>query len=433
MTFNRTYSPSGSQGDYPGLAAKPGRLQVSRQSGLAVMDTSNGAELYYDNPFVGWSNLSFLKLSPDGNTMYLLNTGLSPASIYVLDVSEDTPRYIAEECCHTCLGSGGKGLELSTDGALAFVAVGARTKVLSTVPLLQEKFVGLTDSSPTAVAVSADGNFAYLGYRDPEFAVVRTSDWLTFHVGDLQGDVADGGLALSSSQTTLAAVIEFAGFDPNRIELINVGNPTANRGGIRVHPMDSEHPVPIVDARISGPFSEGDSGYVDVAAGAVGRTPVEPDTYEVDITAPGYPTTVVQNVTVTAGQWTDLGTITMTRAGGAMNGIQKLCASPAAEIGRTVEVNVTGIGFFPGDDLLVRSFDPKITVDDFTYQDWSTITATVTVAPDAEPGLSYNDLQVVNPDGNSDSGNMLRMPLNPMVFDDGFESGDLSNWSSVVP
>ena len=150
VNFSRTYTPSGNQGNYPGLAAKPGRLYVSRQSGLAVMDTATGAELYYGNPISPgsgiWSNRAVLRLSPDGNTLYAMNNGLSPASIDVVDVTEDTPRYLGEDCCHGCIGGNGRTIELSPDGSLAYVAVGGQyhLQVLSAVPMLYDRYAGLT-------------------------------------------------------------------------------------------------------------------------------------------------------------------------------------------------------------------------------------------------------------------------------------------------
>jgi len=198
-----------------------------------------------------------------------------------------------------------------------------------------------------------------------------------------------------------------------------------------VRPVDSEHQVPVLSARVSPPY-DGNSSFVDVSAGLLGRAPIEPDSYDAEVRATGY-TTETRSVTVNAGQWTDLGQIAMTRTAGTdMPRIAEVCASPAAVIGQTVDVDVTGLGFFPGPGLEVTSSDADVTIDSFVFQNWSSITATVSVAPGAPPGLSYYDLRVDNPDGDAETGHIVTVTEVPM-FGDGFGSGDLSGWSSHVP
>lgn len=433
LTFSRNFTLSDVFGFYKGMVAKPGRLYLTLDDSLSIVDTATGAEIYNGEPGVNttWWRLGALRLSPDGKTLYAMNFGLSPVSLYVFDVTTDVPKYIGEDCCHTCHGGNGQAMQLSADGNHVYMAVGGQyhLQVLSAAPLLHDKFAGLTGPYPNAVAPSANGERVYVGYSDSEFAVVRTSDWLPYHVGDLQGDVVARGLALSSNQQVLAAVIEFTSFDPDRIELINVGSLVANRGGIRLRPLDDVESVPINGARIQDPVFEGNSAFFDVANGLLGRAPIEPDTFDTDISAPGH-ATVTRTVTVSPGTWTDLGDLVLTRTGD-MPDPDEVCGSPAAEIGRTKEIDITGRGFFPGAALEVTTTDPDITIDTFTFENWSTIRATVTVAPSATPGLS-SSLKVTNPDGGYDIGALLRMYEVP-VFADGFESGDVATWSSSTP
>ena len=327
-------------------------------------------------------------------------------------------------------------MRVSTDGEQLYVATERspyHLQVLNVEPLHHEMNAGLTGPSPNAVVTSADGNLIYAGYSDSEFAVIRTSDWLPFYVGTLTDDVAARGLALAYDQSTLAAVIESPGVDPETIELVSVNNLVPNRGGIKARALDDIELVPIRSAWIADP-NQGNSDYIDVQNGVIGRAPVASDpidNYDVDITAPGHDTEM-RNVTITPGAWTDLGDIIMTRTG-TMPDSDEICASPAAEIGRTVVMNVTGRGFFPGEGLLLETTDPDLTIESWSYLNWSTISATVTLASTALPGFGSNKLKVTLPDGQPEWGNMVRTEPGIQIFDDGFESGDPSAWSSSVP
>lgn len=434
VTFNQNLVLTDTQSDRVGMVATNDRLYVARDDGLSVVDTANGSELYYGEPIntVSWDRVAVMRLSPNGKRLYVLNIGLSPASLHVFNVESDTPTYIGEDCCHGCIGGNGRDMQISPDGESLYVAVGGQyyLQVLNAEPLLYQKNAGLTGPYPNSVAASADGDFVYVGYSDNEFAAFRTSDWLPFHVGPLLDNVAARGLALAYDQVTLAAAVEFPSFDPERIELISVGNLVANRGGIKTRPLDSIENVPIANARIADP-SQGLNGYFDTSSGFLGRAPIDPDTYDIDITASGH-ATESRRVNVNAGAWTNLGDIVMTRTG-VMPDPRDVCASPAGDIGETVTIDVTGSGFFPGPGLGLTTTDPNVTIEDWTYLDWSRISATVTVDPGATPGFGSNTLRVTNPDGEWDTGGMLRMPPGVGLFDDGFEAGTAENWSGAQP
>jgi hypothetical protein len=211
--------------------------------------------------------------------------------------------------------------------------------------------------------------------------------------------------------------------------MIGVSALVPNRGGIRLRPLDDVEGVPIYGARIRDPVFEGGSSYVDIGNGVLGRAPIEPDTFTTEITAPGHDS-ITRPVTVSAGSWFDMGDVVMTRTGD-MPDPNEVCASPAAIIGKTVEIDVTGVGFFPGDTLELTCSDGDVTIESFAYQNWSTISATVTVASGATQARS-GCLRVTNPDGNFDFGDLLKMPPQPEIFADGFESGSTSGWSISV-
>lgn len=82
-------------------------------------------------------------------------------------------------------------------------------------------------------------------------------------------------------------------------------------------------------------------------------------------------------------------------------------------------------------DLELTCSDGDVTIESLAYQSWSTISATVTVASGATQARS-GCLRVTDPDGNFDFGDLLKMPPQPEIFADGFESGNTSVWSSSV-
>lgn len=433
VNFNQNLVLTDIQSEWVGMAATNERLYIARIDGLSIVDTTDFQEVYNGDPTMNafsWNNAGIMRLNPAGDKLYALNRGLSPASLYAFDVSTDTPVYLGEDCCHGCLGVG-RDFQVSEDGEQLYVATSSPyyLQVLNSEPLLHQMNAVLTGPYPNAVVTSTNGDLIYVGYSDNEFAVIRTSDWLPFYVGTLVDDVADRGLALSFDQSLLAVAIEFPSFDPETIQLVNVGSLVPNRGGIKARVLDDIELVPIRNARIADP-NQGNSDYIDVKDGYVGRAPVELDptsNYDIDITAPGH-ATEMRNVNITAGVWTDLGNITMTRTG-TMPDSDEICASPAADIGRTVTMNVTGRGFFPGEDLLLETTDPNLTIDSWSYLNWSTISATVTLAPTALPGWGSNKLKVTLPDGQTEWGNMVRTAPGAEIFDDGVEFGTTARWS----
>jgi len=429
LTFRATWNLSTASTGPTGLAERAGRLYAVANDGLSIVDTATGTELYFGQPPGGPGGGYFYSsgavLSPNGRRLYSLDRGLSPASLIVFDVATDAPVYAGEEGCHGCIGSNGRQAALSPDGALLYVAVGGQyhLQVLGAEPILHDRHAGLTGPYPNAIAVAANGARVYVGYQSEEFAVVRTSDWLPFHVGALQGDLSAEGLALAQNQTTLAAVIEYQGFDPNRIELVDVASPVANRGGLRVRPVDSVTGVPLPSSSLSGPGEN--SAFVDVRAGRLARAPAPAGAGAFNLSASGY-TAQALNATIAAGAWTDLGDVPLVRTGPPQDP-QEVSASPAAFVGATTTIEVHGRGFLEG--VTLEPAIPEIAVDSYARVDWATVRATLTVGASATPGRSFG-LRLANPGGTLAG---LPMMLKANLFADGFETGDDSHWSASVP
>src|SRR5207249_1072533 len=64
-----------------------------------------------------------LEISPDRNTLYYADFGLSPASMYKIDVSTSTPALLLETPFGTA-GENGQDLTLSHDGSFISYACG---------------------------------------------------------------------------------------------------------------------------------------------------------------------------------------------------------------------------------------------------------------------------------------------------------------------
>ena len=391
-----------------GIAAGTTRLYVSWEGGLSVVDTATGTELYYDVPN---NDLLFhqtrLYLSPDESTLVAMTWGVLPLSLLVFDVSEDTPVQVGEDCCHGCAGGYGRDVAFSPDGSFLYVAAGSPyyIRVLNRPPngLLNQKHTILTGPYPNAVEPTADGTRVFVAWQDDAFAIVRISDWLPFRIEPLLGSVVADGLVVSADGLTVAAAIEYASFDPDRIELVPVAS-VPNRGGIQVRPLDNIEGVPIRNARID--INVGADNYVDIAGGILGRAPLQPADRDVDVTAFGYDDRTFP-VTITSGNWTSLGDQTMVRTGD-FAGPLDVCTSPAVVAAETSVVQVHGQSFLPG--ATVESTNSDFTIVDYTWVDWATFDVTVSVAPSAQTGFSGLVVKVINPDGEDDWGHMYVLP-----------------------
>ena len=428
LTYRTTFNLSATNAP-TGLAARLGRLYAVSNSGLSIVDTTTGNELYFGTPagaaFPFYASKAVL--SPDGTRLYTHDVGLSPASIYVYDVLTDTPTYAGTNCCWGCIGSNGRQLAIAPDGSHLYFASGApyHVQVLGAEPVLYEDHQILTGPYPGTVVASQDGSRVYAGRQDSTFIAARTSDWLPFHVGTLQGQVESSGLALSADGGTLAAVIEFGGFDPNRVELVNVTSLPANRGGVRLRPLDADTGVP-TSASFQDSVSAGTYGFIDFDAGLLGRAPLSAGSFSFTLASTGHASQPL-STSVAVGAWTDLGNRSLARSGSLL-APSSICVTPAAKIGQSTNVTVRGLNLLPGGGFAVSSTYASILVDNFAFTDWNRAQATLWVNGAATPGMKSNAILVTNPDTQDETGDVFLKQTGQM-FADGFESGALSHWS----
>jgi len=384
-----------------GIVAGSTRLYVYAGGSISIVDLATDAEIFWGSLHPS-HDVDDLILNPDETKAFSVNYG-QPNRVWMHDIADDIPIHVGNDC-YGCLGRNGDDADISPDGSLLYIAGSdpqdfVQVNAVPEAGHFVEKHSILTGYHPVAVATSADGALAYVGIwgDDHMVAAVRTSDWLPFRLESLVHFVHEESFVVSTNGTAIAAVAD--GPYPNRIEIVDFSGLPPNRGGVRLRPVDGSEGVPVGNAEIVGaPFRSG-SGWLDFPAGILGHAPLEAGQHTFDLEAAGYASQTIQ-VTITPGSWTDLGEIQMTRAGDFPDP-DRLCASPAAPSGATSTVQFHGRDFHPAATLTSENID--VTIDDFTWVNWSTIDATVTVDAGTPTG-SRSDLRVSNPGGGFDYG-----------------------------
>lgn len=152
-------------------AGSGGRVYVTPGSGnstggIMQVDAATGSfELEFSENVSIYSN-GFLQISPDGNTLYFANTGLSPGTLAQFDVSGSVPVKLFQNA-HGSLGSNGQDLWLTPTGEYVYYAVGSGNGILGydiarirTSDMTPQGAL-LTGAYPREITTSPDGAFAY--------------------------------------------------------------------------------------------------------------------------------------------------------------------------------------------------------------------------------------------------------------------------------
>jgi hypothetical protein len=389
------------------VPGRPGRLYVTCE-GLSIVDTAAGTEIYFGTPRnAGTFSNSDLAVTPDGSTLFVLDRKDS-GTFFALDVTTDSPAWLGAADAHEFADQIG----VSPDCRVCIACGGANT--LPTHALTAMFYSNETVSpgyGPNSIAFSPGRDMVYAGssHRD-EFAVASLSTLLPWHVEALAGRPADHGLALSGDGAAVGVMLTTGGSDPDRIEIVDVRWLAANRGGIRLRPLDDTSGLPVASAYIMDPLQEGESAFIEMENGVLARAPVHPGTYEMVLSASGYETTT-REVTVAAGRWSDLGDIVMRRTG-SPPGPARLIVTPALLPGITRNVQVRGIGFQQG--ATVTSTSPSFTINSYTFRNWSRIDATITAAPGIAAGVRQEVIRVANPDGQEAFSDLVVLDRDPV-------------------
>lgn len=145
------------------LYATPNNQNVS---GIMQINLStNSVSVFNGN--VSIYSQGMLEISPDKNTLYFANKGLSPGSLAKYDISTNTPSLIQQNS-HGSLGSNGQDLSLSDDGQDIYYAVGSGNGISGSYDIGQlstATFTPLgafqTGPYPREITTDPDGLIAY--------------------------------------------------------------------------------------------------------------------------------------------------------------------------------------------------------------------------------------------------------------------------------
>jgi len=381
-----THGPSG-------LAAGPGRLYVTRFDFFSIFDTSTGDEIYTD-----WlaDPAMRMQLLSDNTTLVGVTVGGSPNHLYQFDVSNDTLEKIGEGCCHSCTGGSLGQYQISADETRVYLAAG--TPYHAQVLNLPESGLSfrihniLTGPYPRCLALSPSEDTVYVGYGGREFVVVSTQDWLPHSVIPLEEYSTKNGMVLSPGGDMLA-VVTGSSHSPTQVEFVTVTAPVANRGGVKLRPVDSIDGLPIPNINGWLVLGEGAAAFIDTENGIFANAPLEGGSYTEDLGAPGYDS-VTLNFDIVSGQWTDLGDVPMTRTGD-LYGPYTICATPAAISNETTTLTLHGQYFEPG--VVLDTVIPEFSIVDYTWLSPYKIEVTVTVGHYDDPYREYNAIRVTNP------------------------------------
>ena len=141
-----------------GGAGYGGIMQVDATTGTFELEFTEGVFVYYSG---------LLQISPDRNTLYFGNVGISPGTLASFDVSTATPVKLFQSA-HGSLGSNGQDLGLSPTGEHIYYAVGGGNGVLAPYDIARIRTSDMTPQGalvtgayPREITTSPDGAFAY--------------------------------------------------------------------------------------------------------------------------------------------------------------------------------------------------------------------------------------------------------------------------------
>ena len=137
------------------------RLYVLGNSQLAQVDATSGASTGPNVPAYIYSG--GLQISPDGKTLYYADYGISPGSLYKINVSTTTPQVTWTNSAD--IGENGEDLILSPDGSMLSYVCGYGYQGYQ-IPNLRTSDMSVlgvfaTGAYPNALAYSPDDKYAY--------------------------------------------------------------------------------------------------------------------------------------------------------------------------------------------------------------------------------------------------------------------------------
>jgi YVTN family beta-propeller protein len=152
--FTLSFSPKNAEYGGPGL------LYITENSStftpIHIIDPLDGSE---DATFGSFYRGGEIAISPDGNTLCVGESGLSPASVDCYDISAATPSFLIG---NSNVGSNLQTIDISSDGSLVYLACGSpyhlQARYLSTLNVAGQYDTG---AYPESALDSADGEFLF--------------------------------------------------------------------------------------------------------------------------------------------------------------------------------------------------------------------------------------------------------------------------------
>jgi YVTN family beta-propeller protein len=195
------------------------RLWVLGETQIFQIDAITGASTGPSiDGFVVYSGS--LEISPDRNTLYYADYGLSPATMYKYDVSGITPVLLLQTPFGTA-GSNGQDLELSHDGNFICYATGAGQNNYDIAKFRTSDFAMLgsfnTGPYPRVVTFSPDDQVVYAVHTAGEIDVFDANTFLSLGTMFASGEGSE--LTVDSTGRYLVAgyIDPFGGFVGTRV------------------------------------------------------------------------------------------------------------------------------------------------------------------------------------------------------------------------
>ena len=181
-------------------AGPQNRLYVLSSSKLAQVDATTGASTGPNLPVSVYGG--GIQASPDGTTLYYANYGLSPGTLYKINVSTTTPTVVWQST--TDIAENGEDLVLSPDGSMISYVSGGGYLGQQIIPNFLTGNMSLlgtfnTGAYPDALAFSPDGSLAYALHTPYPTAVTVYSTATYDLVG--QFNVADASSQIATDQS----------------------------------------------------------------------------------------------------------------------------------------------------------------------------------------------------------------------------------------
>jgi hypothetical protein len=208
-------NPTGVSGIFNGQAGGCGfgtlnRLWVLGQSQVFQIDATTGAST---GPSIGSPPFIYsgsLEISPDRNTLYYCDYGLSPSTMYKIDVSGTNPVLLLQTPFGT-VGSNGEDLTLSHNGSYICYTVGSGQNSYDIAKFRTSDFASLgsfvTGPYPQTTAFSPDDLVVYASVHTA--SGIKAFDANTFlYLGTMAGPEVASKLAVDSTGRYLFAAYD---------------------------------------------------------------------------------------------------------------------------------------------------------------------------------------------------------------------------------